>query len=146
MLVHLWFIISLILSNIVKIVGCPPVISVIIVLFSPCNCVAAHLLHKRSIRSTLKEVCVSAQLLLLFLIKLQFSSELSLSFPAKILQQTFLLQVSWKMDICRELNVFYYNIIDNNSTLLALWKKNLMMLAVFSCWDPGSEIGNFQVK
>lgn len=92
----------------------------IIVLFSPCNCVAAHLLHKRSIRSTLKEVCVSAQLLLLFLIKLQFSSELSLSFPAKILQQTFLLQVSWKMDICRELYVFYYNIIDNNSTLLAL--------------------------
>lgn len=92
----------------------------IIVLFSPCNCVAAHLLHKHSIRSTLKEVCVSAQLLLLFLIKLQFSGELSLSFPAKILQQTFLVQVSWKMDICRELNVFYYNIIDNNSTLLAL--------------------------
>lgn len=50
------------------------IISVIIVLFSPCNCVAAHLLHKCSIRSILKELCINRELLAFFLIKLQFSS------------------------------------------------------------------------
>lgn len=107
MSIHLWFILSLILSNIVK--NCrlsTQVVSVIIVLFSPCNCVAAHLLHKCSIRSILKKLCVNRQLLAFFLIKLQFSSWLYLSFPAKIFWQNFWLQVIWKNRHFRQLTSF----------------------------------------
>lgn len=143
MSIHLWFILSLILSNIVK--NCrlsTQVISVIIVLFSPCNCVAAHLLHKCSIRSILKELYVNRQLLAFFLIKLQFSSWLYLSFPAKIFWQNFWLQVIWKNRHFRQLTSFMLlNEFMNIKFMLARMiteRKKHWILIYFIFFNTGS--------